>query len=196
MVINVAANTFGRVFHGSWFCRKVVLHRTYLAVCLMTVWDRIWVCYIRNWEMPSYISDSYSYSGVKLRPWTFLWDLTLHLLIWIVLHINRSLHHWYLFAHRGFQYIQRGHNTSGKFRIKKVCGFYQYTMFLYNSNNSELNFVPYHTKIAGVMPLYMTNINHCKVKHHFTLNIRPHKAGPQGPVSTQNFQKCPMSAWE
>ncbi len=29
----------------------------------------------------SNISDSNPYSGVELRPWTFQWDLTLHLLI-------------------------------------------------------------------------------------------------------------------
>ncbi len=40
-------------------------------------------------------SDSTSYLGVELRPWTFQWDLTLYLLIWIVSHINRSLHHWF-----------------------------------------------------------------------------------------------------
>ncbi len=39
-------------------------------------------------------SDSKLYSGVELRPWTFLWDLTLYLLIWTVSHINRSVHHW------------------------------------------------------------------------------------------------------
>ena len=39
-------------------------------------------------------SDSNPYSGVELRPWTFQWDLTLHLLIWTVLHINRYLHQW------------------------------------------------------------------------------------------------------
>ncbi len=39
-------------------------------------------------------SDSNSYSGLELQPWTFQWDLTLHLLIWTVLHINRSLHQW------------------------------------------------------------------------------------------------------
>ncbi len=39
-------------------------------------------------------SDSNLYSGVELRPWTFQWDLTLHLLIWTVSHINRSLRHW------------------------------------------------------------------------------------------------------
>ncbi len=39
-------------------------------------------------------SDSNPYSGVELRPWTFQWDLTLHLLIWTVPHINRSLHYW------------------------------------------------------------------------------------------------------
>ncbi len=40
-------------------------------------------------------SDSQLYSGVELRPWTFKWDLTLYLLIWIVSHINRSVHQWY-----------------------------------------------------------------------------------------------------
>ena len=42
-----------------------------------------------------HISDSKLYSGVELRPWTFQWDLTLHLLIWTVLHINRYVHQWY-----------------------------------------------------------------------------------------------------
>ncbi len=49
------------------------------------------------WKMVSWItefSDSNPYSGVELQPWTFQWDLALHLLIWTVLHINRSLHHW------------------------------------------------------------------------------------------------------
>ena len=41
------------------------------------------------------ISDSYPYSGVELRPWTFQWDLTLYLLTWTVSHINRYLHQWY-----------------------------------------------------------------------------------------------------
>ena len=40
------------------------------------------------------LSGSNPYSGVELQPWTFQWDLTLHLLIWTVSHINRSLHHW------------------------------------------------------------------------------------------------------
>ncbi len=43
---------------------------------------------------PSHVSDSKPYSGVELRPWTFQWDLTLHLLIWILSHINRSVHQW------------------------------------------------------------------------------------------------------
>ncbi len=40
------------------------------------------------------VNDSQLYSGVELRPWTFQWDLTLYLLIWTVLHINRSVHQW------------------------------------------------------------------------------------------------------
>ena len=51
--------------------------------------------YIQVLKMLYLLSDSNRYSGVELRPWTFQWDLTLHLLIWTVSHINRSLHNWY-----------------------------------------------------------------------------------------------------
>ncbi len=44
-------------------------------------------------------SNSNSYSCVKLQAWTFQWDLTLQLLTWTVLHINKSLHQWFDFIH-------------------------------------------------------------------------------------------------
>ena len=50
------------------------------------------------------VSDSKLYSGVELRPWPFQWDLTLHLLIWTVLHINRSVYQWCSFV-RSFSLI-------------------------------------------------------------------------------------------
>ncbi len=43
----------------------------------------------------SHFSYSKLYSGVELRTWTFQWDLTLHLLIWTVSHINRYVHQWF-----------------------------------------------------------------------------------------------------
>ena len=58
----------------------------------LSMLDLFNICHEALW-VPK-LSDSYPYSGVELRPWTFQWDLTLHLLIWTVLHINRSLHHW------------------------------------------------------------------------------------------------------
>ncbi len=50
--------------------------------------DGNWTPYMRH------LSDSNLYSGVELQPWTFQWDLTLYLLLWTVLHINRSVHQW------------------------------------------------------------------------------------------------------
>ncbi len=47
------------------------------------------------WILWSHFSDSNPNLGVEFWPWTFQWDLTLHLLIWTVLHINRSHHQWF-----------------------------------------------------------------------------------------------------
>ncbi len=60
-----------------------------------TIWGlrRHAVPYDTHWRENS---DSNLYSGVEMRPWTFQWNLTLHLLIWTVSHINRSVHQWKL----------------------------------------------------------------------------------------------------
>ena len=71
------------------------------------------------------------HSGVELWPWTFQWDLTLHLLIWTVLHINRCLHHWYMIVLRIKQIL---HNYEDQkvaiFNLKQVKVTWHFQMSL------------------------------------------------------------------
>ncbi len=78
-------------------------HENHIACIDIGTWQQ-WKWYafgIQNWQaventqqQPLELSDAKLYSGVELRPWTFQWDLTLYLLIWIVSQINRSVHQW------------------------------------------------------------------------------------------------------
>ncbi len=55
----------------------------------------MWLLSEMTWNL-YHVSHFNPYSCVELRPWTFQWNLTLHLLIWTVSHINISLHQWCL----------------------------------------------------------------------------------------------------
>ena len=75
-------------------CRSVLLAKVTDPPCVYQESSLLFTIYITQNLTFSKVSDSNPYSGVTLRPWTFQWYLTLHLLIWTVSHINRSLHQW------------------------------------------------------------------------------------------------------
>ncbi len=95
------------------FFREILLYKwsslldaVLSAQCASNRDGKNWLCntaaYMLTWhymyltfeQLIYHVSDGEIYSGAELTSWTFQWDLTLQLLIWSVLHINGSLHHW------------------------------------------------------------------------------------------------------
>ena len=81
-------------------CTVIFVHVAFLINSIVSSHKAVVITFLCN-IVTTLISDSKLYSGVELRPWTFQWDLTLYLLIWIVSHINRSVHQCHIFGMGG-----------------------------------------------------------------------------------------------
>ena len=73
-------------------CQWVVLVTAWITIPHQSHYHYHVMFFLVFWVDLLLFSDCKLYSGVKLQPWTFQWDLTSYLLIWTVLHINRPVH--------------------------------------------------------------------------------------------------------